>query len=113
MGDSGRRSAAAVLIAGLVACAEPSAPPDPQAAPEDHASSTPDPAGAPPGDIPEGIRAGGPQVPTQRPGAAQDSIRLVSARAIRWNDSSMGWPQPGQSYMQVVADGFQVSVAAR
>ena len=113
MGDSGRRSAAAVLIAGLVACAEPSAPPDPQAASDDRASSSTDSDATPPADIPEPIVSAVRQDLAQRSGATLDSIRLVSARAMRWNDGSMGCPQPGQSYMQVILDGFQVILEAQ
>jgi hypothetical protein len=113
MGDIGRRCGAAVLIAGLVACAKPPAPPDAQAAPEDHAPLTTDSDATPPAGIPEAIVSAVREDLAQRSGAAPGSIHLVSARAMRWNDGSMGCPQPGQSYMQVIVDGFQVILEAQ
>ena len=32
---------------------------------------------------------------------------------MRWNDGSLGCPQPGQSYMQMIVDGFHVIVEAK
>jgi hypothetical protein len=109
----GRRSAAAVLIAGLVACAEPPAPPDSPAAPEEHTPTSTDPDPASSADVPEAIASAVRDDLARRTGAAPGSIRIVSARAMRWNDSALGCPQPGQAYMQVIVDGFQVTAEAQ
>jgi hypothetical protein len=113
MGDIGRPAGAAVLIAGLVACAEPSAPTHAQPTPKDPApvstdSDTPQPAG-----ISDAILSALRQDLARRSGAAADAIRVVSARAMQWNDGSMGCPQPGQFYMQVIVDGFHVILEAQ
>ena len=67
----------------------------------------------PPAGIPEAIVSAVREDLARRSGATPDSIHLASARAVRWNDGSMGCPQPGQSYMQVIVDGFQVILEAQ
>lgn len=39
-----------------------------------------------------------------------DQIDLVSAEAVDWSDSSLGCPQPGMMYMQVITPGFRVTL---
>jgi hypothetical protein len=109
----GRRYGIAVLSTGLVACAEPSASPHTQAAPKDHAPLTTDSDATPPAGIPEAIVSAVREDLAQRSGTAPDGIHVVSARAMRWNDGSMGCPQPGRSYIQVIVDGFQVILEAQ
>jgi hypothetical protein len=111
MGDIGRRAAAAVSIAGLLACAEPPGT-ETQAAPEDPAPLTTDSDATTTG-IPDTILSALREDLARRSGAAAGGIRVVSARAMQWNDGSMGCPQPGQSYMQVIVDGFHVILEAQ
>lgn len=43
-------------------------------------------------------------------GVPADSVALVSARTVVWNDGSLGCPKPGQSYPQAQVPGMQVVV---
>jgi hypothetical protein len=43
-------------------------------------------------------------------GVPTDSVALVSARSVTWNDGSLGCPKPGQSYIQSLIPGMQVVV---
>ena len=44
-------------------------------------------------------------------GVPTDSVALVSARSVTWNDGSLGCPKPGQSYTQAQVPGMQVVVS--
>jgi len=37
-----------------------------------------------------------------------DEIRVVDIEAVEWPDSSMGCPQPGMSYLQVITPGYKI-----
>jgi len=39
-------------------------------------------------------------------------ISLISAEAVDWNDSSLGCPQPGMMYAQVITPGYKISLLA-
>jgi hypothetical protein len=41
-----------------------------------------------------------------RQGVAASAITVVDAREVTWPDSSLGCPEPGMSYMQVLTSGF-------
>jgi hypothetical protein len=41
-------------------------------------------------------------------GCEPDAITLVSVEAVEWSDSSLGCPQPGMMYMQVITPGYYV-----
>ncbi len=41
-----------------------------------------------------------------------EDIVLISALPVQWQDASLGCPLPGQTYPQVVTDGFMVTLAA-
>ncbi|NTU82248.1 MAG: hypothetical protein HGA45_23195 [Chloroflexales bacterium] len=43
-----------------------------------------------------------------RTGAPADAIVEVASEAVEWPDSSLGCPQPGQSYLQVITPGYRV-----
>jgi hypothetical protein len=49
----------------------------------------------------------------QRLTIPMDEIELVEARAVVWPDSSLGCPQPGMSYLQVLQEGALIIVRAR
>jgi hypothetical protein len=42
-----------------------------------------------------------------------EAIRLVSVEAVEWPDTSLGCPQPGMMYAQVITPGFRVVLAAK
>ena len=41
-----------------------------------------------------------------------NEISVVQARAVEWNDGSLGCPQPGMMYIQVITPGFRVVLLA-
>ena len=44
----------------------------------------------------------------ERLGITVDVIRLVSYEELVWPDSSLGCPQPGMEYLQVLYDGARI-----
>jgi hypothetical protein len=49
----------------------------------------------------------------RRLGLAPEAIRLVSLEAVEWSDTSLGCPQPGMMYAQVITPGFRVVLEAK
>ncbi len=49
----------------------------------------------------------------QKMSVALDEISEVSVEAVEWPDASLGCPQPGMMYAQVVTPGFRVKMAAK
>jgi len=49
----------------------------------------------------------------RRLGLAPKAIRLVSVEAVEWSDASLGCPQPGMMYAQVITPGFRVVLEAK
>ncbi len=47
-----------------------------------------------------------------RLGRAIAEIRVVEARAVTWPDSSLGCPEPGRMYLQVLTPGYRVILEA-
>lgn len=48
----------------------------------------------------------------QRTGASVDRLQVTSVQEKTWGDGSLGCPKPGESYIQVLVDGFQIFVQA-
>ena len=48
----------------------------------------------------------------QRHKLAEAQITVVRAAAVDWSDSSLGCPQPGMVYLQVVTPGYRLVLAA-
>jgi hypothetical protein len=48
----------------------------------------------------------------QRSGVDAAAIVVQKGVAVEWNDSSLGCPQPGIAYMQVITPGYQVVLEA-
>ena len=48
----------------------------------------------------------------QRLNLASEAIRPVSVEAVEWPDASLGCPQPGMMYAQVITPGFRVVLEA-
>lgn len=47
-----------------------------------------------------------------RLGISQDQISVVSAEAVTWNDTSLGCPEKGKMYAQVLTPGYQIVLLA-
>jgi hypothetical protein len=47
-----------------------------------------------------------------RLGIAETGIRVVAVEEVTWSDASLGCPQPGMNYAQVVTDGMRVILEA-
>ena len=45
-------------------------------------------------------------------GVAIDGVTLVSAEAVTFPDGSLGCPEPGMAYSQVVTDGYKIVLTA-
>jgi len=43
---------------------------------------------------------------------ARETIRVVEVRRIDWPDTSLGHPEPGQFYAQVITPGFLIKLEA-
>lgn len=46
---------------------------------------------------------------TQRDAA---QLRVTLAEAVTWPDGSLGCPQPGRQYTQVLVDGYRIRIVA-
>ena len=46
-------------------------------------------------------------------GLPEEKISLVSMKAVDWSDTSLGCPQEGMMYAQVITPGFQIILAAQ
>lgn len=40
-------------------------------------------------------------------------VAVISVRSVQWPDSSIGCPQPGQAYLQVITPGHKIALRAR
>jgi len=47
-----------------------------------------------------------------RLGLAPEAIQLVSVEPVEWSDASLGCPQPGMMYAQVITPGYRVVLEA-
>jgi hypothetical protein len=43
---------------------------------------------------------------------APDQVEIRSAEQREWSDSSLGCPEPGRAYMQVITPGYRVILFA-
>lgn len=50
---------------------------------------------------------------SRRLGVERDEIDVIEARTVVWPDGSLGCPQPGMMYPQVMVDGVLVRLSAR
>lgn len=118
--------ASLLMCLWLLACAPPPAIAPTQPSPTETATATPTATAEPPrlatlqpappaeGAIMDSLDATGKQLVAQ---ARQDlagrlkvdtpAATLVSAEATRWSDSSLGCPQPGMMYAQVITPGYR------
>ena len=49
---------------------------------------------------------------SEQTGVPPGQITLVSMEAVEWGDSSLGCPQPGFMYAQVITPGFKIVLEA-
>ena len=47
-----------------------------------------------------------------RQGIAEANITVTAIEQVEWNDSSLGCPQPGQMYLQVITPGYRIMLKA-
>lgn len=111
--------AAAGLLAAGAACAPVPATPSPAASPAAPAASTPA-AAKPAQKAPAAVN-----VPAEAEAAVQAArqqaasrlnvdagrLTLMRVESRQWRDSSLGCPQPGQMYAQVITPGYLVVIA--
>lgn len=45
-------------------------------------------------------------------GIARRAIRIVEVRRVDWSDTSLGHPEPGKLYAQVITPGFLIKLEA-
>lgn len=45
---------------------------------------------------------------SNRLGISREAIRVVEVRKVNWPDTSLGCPEPGQFYAQVITPGFVI-----
>jgi hypothetical protein len=43
-------------------------------------------------------------------GCDSQAIQIVDVEEMEWNDSSLGCPQPGMMYLQVITPGYRVTL---
>jgi hypothetical protein len=48
----------------------------------------------------------------QRLSIAETQINFVEATEVEWSDSSLGCPQPGMDYLQVITPGYRILLEA-
>ncbi len=89
---------------------------------EDTVIPKPPPERVPPPSQPP-VEVGGGEVPAsyleavvadaaERSGVSADEVSVLEATAVVWSDGSLGCPEPGQSYIQMLIDGYRVVVSA-
>jgi hypothetical protein len=65
----------------------------------------------PPAEAKEAVRLARENL-AQKLGLAPGAIRLISVEAVEWRDTSLGCPQPGMMYAQVITPGFRAVLEA-
>ncbi len=106
-----------LLALGVVGCSSSGTSPDGslpvRPSPSLDLPPTLPPSGAPvTGEVPEPVlEAVRRQLATDVPGADLATATVVTAEAVEWSDSSLGCPEPGMVYMQVITPGYHVVVS--
>jgi len=47
-----------------------------------------------------------------QPGIAAEAITVCSVEAVEWSDVSLGCPEPGMLYAQVITPGYRIVLEA-
>jgi hypothetical protein len=53
------------------------------------------------------------QALAQQLGVQSADVKLVNITPTEWSDSSLGCPQPGMNYLQVITPGYQITLEAQ
>ena len=104
-GPAASRRIAALVLVGLLALAAAGRL-APVAAASGAAAPTFQPT--PPGDLLDAVRADA----AQQAGVPVAAVQVARVEARQWSDASLGCPQPGQFYAQVITPGFLMVVRA-
>ncbi len=79
---------------------------------EPPASSSPTPAASSgtldPGDVPAAVFNQIVADAAAKAGVDPSAVAVLDSRSVAWSDGSLGCPQPGVMYTQVLVDGFRV-----
>jgi len=43
---------------------------------------------------------------------ASDAVQVASVSAVDWSDTSLGCPQPGMFYAQIIVQGYKIILSA-
>ncbi|MFL5805099.1 MAG: hypothetical protein ACJ8CR_25565 [Roseiflexaceae bacterium] len=78
----------------------------PQSAAPTPASGAPDPASRPLADLAR-------QDLAQQLGIKAEDITVASVEEVEWRNSSLGCPQPGMNYLQVITPGYRITLEAQ
>jgi hypothetical protein len=70
--------------------------------------NSPSPGAAVPASVLEQVKAQA----AQRAGVDVSQVEIVSSTVRTWNDGSLGCPEPGMNYIQVISEGYQIIVRA-
>lgn len=62
------------------------------------------------GEVPEAVLAAILEDAARRTGADPATAKIVRAEAVTWSDGSLGCPEPGMFYIQILIDGYWVVV---
>lgn len=114
-----------LFLALLAACAPPLALPPTPSVPS---TMTPTPHAMTPAPTPTRLIAGQPDLssdPFLQPaadaarevtaatlGISPDEVTVIAIEPVEWNDASLGCPQPGYVYAQVITPGYSATVEA-
>lgn len=120
-----------ITVLGVVGCSRPAATPTRPARPETLPTVTPTPtmpaltspltSPLPPNRRPMQV-----EVPTgaekavaaavadlaERLGIKADQVAVIAAESVEWRDASLGCPQPGMMYAQVITPGYLIVLEA-
>lgn len=92
-----------------------SPPPTPTPSQPEHTSPLPDPASSPiepPAESPDQVVAVAKEYLANELGVASDDITAVAIEAVQWSDASLGCPEPGKAYAQVITPGYRIVLEA-
>jgi hypothetical protein len=62
--------------------------------------------------LPEAVERGARAAAARRLGVAPDGLVVARAEPVDWPDPSLGCPEPGRAYAQVITPGYRVFVRA-
>jgi hypothetical protein len=49
----------------------------------------------------------------QELGVGGDQVKLVAVEAVEWPDASLGCPEPGMAYAQILTSGYRITLQAQ